>query len=42
MIDLNRDGEAEQVGVTNNGKLFDFLETRSPVGIGWGTLDVIL
>lgn len=41
--DLNSDGTAEQVGVTSNGELFDFLPTgRTLIGTGWGSYDVIL
>lgn len=42
VTDLNSDGAAEQVGITNNGDLYDFLSTRSLVGNGWGAYDVIL
>ncbi|MBT2407699.1 MULTISPECIES: FG-GAP-like repeat-containing protein [unclassified Streptomyces] len=41
--DLNSDGAAESVGITNNGELYDFLPTgRTLIGTGWGSLDVIL
>ncbi|WP_405489425.1 FG-GAP-like repeat-containing protein [Streptomyces sp. NBC_00096] len=43
VTDLNSDGSPEQVGVTSNGELFDFLSTgRTLIGTGWGPLDVIL
>ncbi|MET9622759.1 FG-GAP-like repeat-containing protein [Streptomyces sp. NPDC006464] len=42
VTDLNSDGTPEQVGVTRNGELFDFLTERTLVGIGWQTFNVIL
>ncbi|MFJ3789571.1 FG-GAP-like repeat-containing protein [Kitasatospora sp. NPDC090091] len=44
VTDLNSDGTPEQVGVTRNGELFDFLPGgRTLVGTGWTSFfDVIL
>ncbi|MEU8764141.1 FG-GAP-like repeat-containing protein [Streptomyces sp. NPDC048659] len=41
--DLDSDGAAESVGLTNQGGLYDYLPTgRTLIGIGWGPLDLIL
>ncbi|MGW4162548.1 FG-GAP-like repeat-containing protein [Streptomyces sp. NPDC004788] len=41
--DLDSDGAAESVGVTNGGELYDYLPGgREFIGSGWGPLDVIL
>ncbi|MFD4739215.1 FG-GAP-like repeat-containing protein [Streptomyces virginiae] len=40
--DLNSDGTPENVGVTSNGELFDFLDTRVLVGTGWNGYDLAL
>ncbi|MEV5970359.1 FG-GAP-like repeat-containing protein [Streptomyces sp. NPDC051921] len=41
--DLDSDGSAESVGVTNNGELYDYLPSgRTLIGTGWQSFDVIL
>ncbi len=40
--DLNSDGAPEQVGVTSKGDLFDFLNERILVGVGWQSFNIIL
>ncbi|WP_326588058.1 FG-GAP-like repeat-containing protein [Streptomyces sp. NBC_01294] len=43
VTDLNSDGAAEQVGILNNGEIYDYLPTgRTLIGVGWNYYDVIL